>query len=59
MKVKDLTLGQIKEICEKRDQCVGDMNDVCPVKSVCRKCCSGVYAWTTEDMERDIEGVNK
>ena len=61
MKVKDLTLGQIKEICDKREQCVGDIgeNDACPFISVCGKCFSGVYAWTTEDMERDIEGVNK
>ena len=59
MKIEDLTLKEIKRICEEQsiDRCC---TEDCPILETCCECCNGYpKEWTTEDMERDIEGVNK
>lgn len=54
MKIEDLTLKEIKEICDKTEWCPKCrlQNDGCILETVPSE-------WTTEDMERDIEGVNE
>lgn len=50
VKIGDLKLRQIKEICDNHDGC-GD----CPIYIVCRDFCRDTYTWTSEDLEREVE----
>ena len=62
MKIEDLTLKEIREICDKRGNTgiFEDCKNICPIYGFCwRHIRSLPSEWTTEDMERDIEGVNK
>ena len=60
MKIEDLTLKEIKQTCEKYNIKGTLCSSKCPIYDAC---CDFIYGvpseWTTEDMERVIEGVNK
>ena len=69
MKIEDLTLKEIREICEINGRTIKDCT-ICPMMMFCDydikvrprhwgKDENLDREWTTEDMERDIEGVNK
>ena len=55
MKIEDLTLKEIKEICEKRMKrmCHACWVD-CPIERVF-KASPCPYKWTTEDLKREVE----
>ena len=61
MKIEDLTLKEIREICTehnpKGECCIGN---TCPIMENCLYLFGERVPseWTTEGMERDIEGVN-
>ena len=54
MKIEDLTLKEIKEICEKHRHgrhCTAD----CPIYLECDDCFMTVpCTWNSEDMEREV-----
>ena len=54
MKIEDLTLKEIKEICDKYSL-KGCCNEDCPILRECCNCLAGYPScWTTEDMEREV-----
>ena len=60
MKVKDLTLKQIKEICKKH---CAPYCPACPIKAFCLKYVTNMnmrdenfpLEWNPEDMEREVK----
>ena len=65
MKIEDLTLKEIKKHCETLRT---TLNENLYTQETCYQCCPFYRMvcdevrpcdWTTEDMERDIEGVSE
>ena len=61
MKIEDLTLKEIKQQCDRNGNFLTACDPECPIRPLCFDGYFGKlpWHWTTEDMERDIEGVNK